>query len=408
MAKAIRVAVAGLAGCLALSALAESPAVSDVVVRQRWPWSRLVDISYVLDCEDTQKVDVAVAGYSGTTPLDLPLKSLSGKLYDVSRGEHRMVWDPAKTAYTNGPLTRFNVTITPTPVPVYMIVDLTNAAGTSAHVEYVYPGDPRLETYGRWTNVWFGVTNSAAYKTDKLVLRRVPAGAFTMGEEDKPTLTKAVTLTQACYAGVFELTEVQWHRIMGTDPSALVVPKVSVSYDRIRGATAAAPPVNWYTTGTYASPTSFVGLLRAKTGFGDFDLPTEAQWQYLCRAGTTSYYSDGVSASAAETNILNELGWWAGNNGGNARHPVGERAPNAWGLFDTHGNVWEFCLDWYASSLGTLPATDPAGPVSGTARVACGGSGGLSASACRSACRGSCAPSAADTAIGFRVVRSLQ
>ena len=91
MAKAISRAVAGLAGCLAIGALAETPTVGDVVVRQRWPWSRLVDIGYVLDCEDTQQVDVAVAGYSGTTPLDVPLRSLSGERYGVTRGAHRIV-----------------------------------------------------------------------------------------------------------------------------------------------------------------------------------------------------------------------------------------------------------------------------------------------------------------------------
>ena len=402
--QAVRGVLAVLFGCLVFHAVAADPSVSDVAVRQRWPWSRLVDISYVLNCEDTQKVDVAVAGYSGVTPVSLPLNSLSGDLHGVSRGERRLVWDPTKTAYTNELFTRFSVEITPTAVPVYMIVDLTNAAGTLAHVEYVYPGDPRLETYGRWTNVWFGVTNSAAYMTDKLVLRRVPAGSYMMGESPG---VKPVTLTRACYAGVFELTEAQWNRIMQTPPYTSALPKGSVTYNQIRGATNAVPPVNWYATGSYASPASCIGRLRAKTGI-DFDLPTEAQWQYLCRAGTTSYFNDGVSVSATETNILNELAWWKGNSGAvSMQHQVGGKTANAWGLYDMHGNVWEFCLDWHVGSLGTAAVTDPQGPASGTARVACGGTASLTADGCRSASRGSCAPATADGWIGLRLVRTL-
>jgi formylglycine-generating enzyme required for sulfatase activity len=113
-----------------------------------------------------------------------------------------------------------------------------------------------------------------------------------------------------------------------------------------------------------------------------FDLPTEAQWEYACRAGTASYYSDGVSTSA-ETNILNRIGWWTGNSGGST-HAVGGKEPNAWGLYDTQGNVWEWCLDWN----GTLPGgEDPAGNSAGTYRIGRGGDFGSAASTCRASFR---------------------
>ena len=400
--KVIRMVWAGLAGCLALSAFAEGPTITNVVARQRWPWSRLVNIDYVLECADTQRVDVAVAGYSGTASVILPVGSLSGDLYNVASGARRIVWDPGKTTYTNELYTRFSVELTPAPAPLYMIVDLTKELSATNQVTYLYPGDGSLMTTGRWTNVWFGVTNDV-YRKDKLVLRRVSAGSYMMGANAG---TKPVTLTQACYAGVFEVTEAQWYRIMGTDISTSGSPKRNVSYNRIRGATNDVPAINWYTTGSEVCPTSFIGRLRSKTGMSDFDLPTEAQWQYLCRAGTQSYFSDGVSTSASDTNILNEIGWWVSNSVSQIK-TVGLLAPNAWGLYDMHGNVWETCLDWYVGSLGTTAATNPPGPVSGTARVACGGASSLQASQVACGSRGSCAPASPDGSIGFRIVRTL-
>jgi len=99
-----------LAGCLALGALADGPAINDVVVRQRWPWSRLVDINYVLACDPSVKVDVALTAKNGTAPLALPPESLSGdNLCGVSQGAHHIVWDPVKAGYTNEVLKQFNV-----------------------------------------------------------------------------------------------------------------------------------------------------------------------------------------------------------------------------------------------------------------------------------------------------------
>ncbi|MDD4103227.1 MAG: hypothetical protein PHU80_11440, partial [Kiritimatiellae bacterium] len=229
MKTAVKMVLGSLTACLALGAVADDATISRVTVQQRWPWSRLVDIDYVLTCDSTQSVDMAVGAHDGDTPLTLPAGSLAGDLNGVTRGAHRIVFDPTKTAYTNSEvLTKFSVTLTPTTSPVYMIVDLTKAAGADGQIEYIYPSDARLETYGRFTNVWFGVTNDSVYATDKLVLRRVHAGAFKMGDSVPPTLS--TTLTKEFYAGVFEVTEAQWQRIMtGTGGTSLLA-KTWVSY----------------------------------------------------------------------------------------------------------------------------------------------------------------------------------
>ncbi|MDD4025253.1 MAG: hypothetical protein PHN85_04950, partial [Kiritimatiellae bacterium] len=100
----------GLAGLVTVSAMAEAPVISQVTVRQRWPWSRLVDIDYVLTCDATQSADVVIEAKDGSAPLDIPPASLTGDIYGVSNGLRRIVWDPMKTAYTNNHvLTQFNV-----------------------------------------------------------------------------------------------------------------------------------------------------------------------------------------------------------------------------------------------------------------------------------------------------------
>jgi len=147
--KAMKMALGSLAACLAFGAFAAGPEISGVMIRQRWPWSRLVDIDYVLTSD--QKIDVAVTGFNVTTPLSLPLFSLTGDLYGQSSGAHRIVWDPMATAYTNeGVLGKFRVSLTPTLPPLYMIVDLTMDAGAQGQITYVSEEDL---TNGLWGGV---------------------------------------------------------------------------------------------------------------------------------------------------------------------------------------------------------------------------------------------------------------
>jgi len=229
MTTAMKMILGSFAACLALGAMADAPAISGVVARQRWPWSRLVDINYVLTCDSTQRVDVVLTAKDGSDTLTLPLESLSGDLYSVTHGPRRIIWDPTKTSYTNSHmLTQFSVTLTPTPVPLYMIVDLTKTNGAADRIQYVYESDLTNGLWGAWvrnpaTNngeviesvIWTGVTTNDLYKTDKLVLRRIHAGSY--GRGDNANLS--TTLTKDFYAGVFEVTQRQWELIKGDKPS---------------------------------------------------------------------------------------------------------------------------------------------------------------------------------------------
>ena len=167
-----------------------------------------------------------------------------------------------------------------------------------------------------------------------------------------------------------------------------------VSYNAIRGSSDGA---QWPASNAVDSD-SFLGKLRARTEL-DFDLPTEAQWEYACRAGTTTTYSYGNSADG---NYM-----WYRDNSSSQTHEVGTKQPNPWGLYDMHGNVKEWCIDWYASSLGG--GTDPKGSSSGSKRVFRGGTEGSIASYCTSSFRlsGDGDPSNEINTAGFRLVRTL-
>ncbi|MDX9868523.1 MAG: SUMF1/EgtB/PvdO family nonheme iron enzyme [Kiritimatiellia bacterium] len=358
---------------------AAEPSISQVKVRQRWPWSPLVDIDYVLSADEGVQVDIAVQAFEGEATLALPLGSWSGDLHAVSKGARHIVWDPTVTACTNaGVLTDFRVSLTPTPVPLYMIVDLTRSPGAEGQIEYVYPGDARLETHGYWTNVWFGVTNDAVYTSDKLVMRRVRAGSYKAGFEVPPTID--VTVSKDFYVGVFALTVAQYRKIMGGTPSASATPNGYMPYYGVRGYPSDSPPVNWPSTGSHVNPTSFIGVVRFKTGISDLDLPTCAQREYFCRAGTTSYYHDGESTGPS-TNILDRLAWWV-HNAGVTLWPVGLLEANHWGLYDTIGNAFEWCLNW-DSGATPLGGVDPTGPETGTKRMLMGYNRSGSVTSCR-------------------------
>ena len=389
-----------------------------------------MDIDYVLTCDPTASVDVQVTAKDGTVPLHLPLASLSGHMYDVTPGPRRIIFDPTVTAYTNSQmLTQFSVTLTPAAPPLYMIVDLTKDAGAEGQIAYVYEEDLTNGVWGAWvrnpvTNngeviesvIWTGAAANDIYKTDKLVLRRVPAGSYAMGGQGWYT-AYAMDLTKGMYAGVFEVTQKQWNHVMGTTGGTDAQAKHTVSYDDIRGATNSTPAIDWPATVYTVGSGSFLAKLRDKTGIADFDLPTEAQWEYVCRAGTTTVFNDG-NADAKYTGTdednngntngyLNALGWYKYNDPTPpaAAQPAGGKLPNAWGLYDTHGNVWEWCLDWYASNAEL--GTDPDGADLGSSRVRRGGGWRNNASSCRSADRYYGTLSSRDLNIGFRLVRTL-
>ncbi|MDD3545798.1 MAG: formylglycine-generating enzyme family protein [Kiritimatiellae bacterium] len=374
----------GLAGCLTLGAFADGPAIKDVAVRQRWPWSRLVDINYVLVCDPAVKVDVTLTAKNGTDQLALPLESLSGdNLCGASQGARHVVWDPVKAGYANEMLEQFNVQLTPAAIPLYMIVDLTLATNDADQITYVYEDEVTNGLWGAWvrnpvTNagavvesvIWTGVTTNDIYKTDKLVLRRIPAG-----------VSAGIGMAKDMYVGVFEVTQGQWSNIMGSASAAYFTnatgrmsrPMEQVSYNTMRGAPGNG--IDWPASGTAVYSESFIGKLRRRTGLEALDLPFFDQWTYACQAGTTTWFNDGEAAAnvsgtnGSGTNVwLDVLGRYKYNGGcpyEDVPYPyverdctpehgtavVGSYRPNAWGLYDMHGNVFEFCLEWHTVNI---------------------------------------------------------
>ena len=244
-------------------------------------------------------------------------------------------------------------------------------------------------------------------------MRWIPAGTFTMGSPKDELgrfdneVQHEVTLTRRYYIGVFEVTQKQWNLIMGSNPSENqgdTRPVECVSYD-IRGTEKGA---GWPRGGHEVDDGSFLGKLRSKTGLA-FDLPTEAQWEYACRAGTTTALNSGKNLTDEDKcPYMAEVGRFRYNQsdgkGGYDKHTkVGSYQPNAWGLYDMHGNVWEWCLDWYGENPRSA-VTDPQGPDSGSGRVWRGGSWYDGAQFCRSTFRGSLDPSYSYGFSGFRVV----
>ena len=131
----------------------------------------------------------------------------------------------------------------------------------------------------------------------------------------------------------------------------------------------------------------------------EYRLPTEAEWEYACRAGTTTRFSYGDDPDYTQ---LGEYAWYS-NNSSKTTHPVGQKKPNGWGLYDMHGNVWEWCLDWYGDYPGDN-ITDPQGPTKGTFCVRRGGRWGTPARYCRSATRDYSQPNFRHSGVGFRIV----
>ena len=388
-----------LFSCLALFA-AETARVTNLTATPRTPWNGLVDITYSLEC-DTPDAAMAVSfqGYDYDRNESIPMTTLtgdgaSGELLQAG-GPYHIVWDSAAD-WPGGHSSEFTVTAT-AEVKEYLVVDLNTGAITPSST-----GPDLSDDTCRTTELW---------------LRRIPKGTFTMGSPDTEVgrfsseTRRQVTLTEDFYIGIFEVTQKQYSLIQGGNPSYYngdTRPVEKVSYNAIRGAKITGG-AGWPAYVHAVDNDSFLGKLRAKTG-QTFDLPTEAQWEYACRAGTTTALNTGKSlTSTGQDSAMDEAGRYGYNRndgkGGYSEHTrVGSYLPNAWGLYDMHGNVLEWCLDWYQEDLGSSAVTDPKGPNSGSNRVIRGGCWGNGARVCRSAGRSYYSPSSSSYDIGFRVV----
>jgi len=364
--------------------------IQNVTAVQRWPWNGKVDIEFEVVGElPTNAVLVVSAedGASGTNYL-AATNALAGDT-GTDEGAHHVVWDLDEQGED---IQSTNVVFSVAyDWPLYCVVDLSGGTNAVSYPVTYMDAPPS------------GGFNTDAYKTTKLVLRRIEPGTFMMGGNTETTLTKPY------YVGVFEVTQKQWELVTGSNPSDYegdARPVEYVSYNMIRGSSAGA---GWPGSDAVDAD-SFLGKLRARTGV-EFDLPTEAQWEYACRAGTTTDLNSGKNLTNwDQDSAMDEVGRYYhnrsdGKSGYSQHTTVGSYLPNAWGLYDMHGNVCEWCLDW----PGTLGGgTDPEGSSSGSSRVRRGGSWDLNAHYCTSSYRGSYGyPSLAYNDRGFRLARTL-
>ena len=439
--KSIPLAV--LAAAIAATTQAAVPRVSNTQMTQAA--NRLVTITYELadgPAVITLDIETNVTGTAEWVSIGgANIQQVTGDVWKkVETGSHTIQWRPdlswpdhkiaaggARAAITAWALDN---------TPDYMVVDVSSAA------------QPDTQTYYPAADFVPGGVTNGLYKTTMLLMRKIMAKdvKWTMGSTSTETQrtaaregTHQVTLTNNYYIGVYPVTQSQWGVVatnssqkgyFTTEPA--MRPMEQVCYNEIRNAantTTANASYNWPNG---PNPSSFLGLLRSKTGL-DFDLPSEAQWEFAARAGNgVGYWGDGSAIKNANTDAnLNLLGRYQYNGGkigtNSATNPaatcevtngtavVGSYAPNAWGLYDTAGNVWEWCLDWYEDDItahGGKVNIDPATPAntlsdaSGANRVLRGGSLINAAGICRPAFRSYYTPATRLSSIGFRVLCS--
>ena len=254
---------------------------------------------------------------------------------------------------------------------------------------------------GRYTAVGLRLALDAANEQERIArlpggvemrFVRIPAGEFQMGSPPAEAGRQAdegpvhpVALSRDFWLGVFEVTQQQWRAVMGANPS--------VFQDRPSRDDHPVEMVSWEDAQLFLQKLNALGL------GGLFRLPTEAEWEYAARAGATTRYGFGDDP-AYQT--LPQYGWFYSRAEGRSQ-PVGRKRPNAWGLYDMHGNVWEWCSDWFGPYAAER-AADPTGPAQGDGRVIRGGSWFNEPEALRSANRHRHPVDSRQTNLGLRVV----
>ena len=416
---AVKVLFAAVAAVvLALTPLVgQCVTIDSVQARQRYPWNGLVDIDYKITLGDGEKLGVddnlevllvdhdvepAVTNRA-ITFLQAPLP--------MTAGSHRITWDANADKVTNRIEKAEFVIQLKHYSEAYMVIDVSGGSSTNCYPVDFLNGAP------------VGGFKGEEYKGDKIVLRRIHPGSYMAGSPDNEANRTAarekqhrVALSQPFYIGIYEITQKQYKNVTGGDPSKYkgdYRPVDGVSHGGIRGG-------NWPTTAAPGANTFMDKLIKkckSKGGDGNytepvegFDLPTEFQWEYACRAGTTGAFNTtnayDNTKSAEQEAQLTLLGRYKNNGGASEYHAaVGSYQPNQWGLYDMHGNVWEWCRDRYQEDASALKQfTDPQGATTGTQLVR-GGSWSAGVGSCRSAYR--LGFGSVDSDIGFRLSRTL-
>jgi formylglycine-generating enzyme required for sulfatase activity len=423
------------------------PEISGVTMTQAN--ERLVTITYTLaDAPAVVTVDVQTNNANGgwaSIGGEAVWNAMGDVWKKVEIGNHTITWRPDHSwpdhKIADGGARAVVTAWALDNTPDYMAVDVSDAA------------QPGTQTYYPAADFVPGGVTNGLYKTTKLLMRKIMAKdvTWTMGSTTLETqnrqaareATHQVTLTNNYYIGVYEVTQSQWSQVATNSTISanftterFMRPMEKVCYNEIRlkynsNAAATADEIANCSWPKKPNPSSFLGLLRSKTGL-DFDLPSEAQWEFAARAGNgVGYWNDGSAIlNTNPDDNLKLLGRYERNGGKvlsgtsyvdpaascgatNGTAIVGSYAPNAWGLYDMHGNVWEWCLDWYADDItahGGKVNIDPATPAntlsgaSGANRVNRGGSWYGAAGGCRPAFRNYDAPATRNNSIGFRVV----
>jgi len=419
----------------------DAATISDVRIMQLWPWSTDIKITYRIS-DVAASTDVHLKCYDGDTELesDNLHNALKGELYGIdSDGMKTVMLDPVKAFGSSGSFANFNVELTPVATPangsevIYKIFDLN-----AKTVESVTRNDLMNGKYGDYETdfarigngfnttlsdvlIWTAVTNGTEYKTDKLVMRKIPAAdvEWTIGSpvgepgrnynDEKGRETQhRVKLTEDYFIGVFEMTQSQaikvWATIKGSDtsehhfadlPDSDLRPYTGMTFNSIRGMTSwgagdanGYPKINWPTNFPMHTVfyNRFAGKIRSmfrNYAGTDFDLPTSAQWEFACRAGTSTGLNSGKEVTTVATDArcpnVDEIAWNAYSDysdvdgGTNQTRAVGLKKPNAFGLYDMHGNAEEQCLDVHSADISvfydgeadsghTSLLVDPVGP----------------------------------------------
>ena len=382
-----------LVSVLATAAL-NAAVIEQVIVRQQWPWSTDIKVEYRLSgVTGASPVDVAVKAYNGDVELPLPTGAITGDRYGISEdGVGTIVIDPVRAFGTQKvALANFKVKLSVSESAgnldevLYKIYDLKAAAPAQSCTDVTrrqilngeygdYVTDyssfgPGFATSASDVLVWTGVTNGLAYKTDKLVMRRIKAGSFTCGGNTN-TPSIQITIDQDYFIGVFEATYAQCEHLtagraklfFSNETCRAARPMDSLTFANIRG----EGGLVWPNQSTLGKDT-YLGKIRSLTGVNSFDLPQEIHWEYAARGGTQTIWNNGMTDDAsqdkntalpliARTKYTGGWGWTLAEakqapdgsvDSTRGTAEVGSYFPNAFGLYDCHGNVAEWCLDRY-------------------------------------------------------------
>ena len=352
--------------------LAEVATVSDVEVRQLWPWSGDIDIGFTVEGGNTAVK--LTAQYDGVEPFVIPEGQLSGDFFDAAPGRRHARWSLKRAGLDSQKLKNLKITASADDTDrTYLILNLHDGSYRYAAAE---PED-------KWT------ADPANYQTN-IVFRRIPKGTKILGAHGYPeglyklfgftesyAREHSVTLTSDFYLSVYPITKSQQEyaaaRANGgyKDVSTGTRECGKITYDDLRGKEEES--INWPVTRYDVAPSSMIAKYRSVVNSTFprewiIDLPTGVQWEYAARA-TTPYgqiYSvggDSTTTPAGITNLIDKIAVWANNSANFSTVYVGQRAKNGWGLYDMIGLCFEWAADWYGSETKAYSGVNPVGPV---------------------------------------------